>query len=111
MLFILNVINSPISDKRYRAIFNDQTFIDFGIPRGFDEGLRVRWAETYIDHHCEKRRLGYWKFVYNSNENELLYWLIPCDLVLTTYLLYGDSTDLLKNVQILNNAFKKNVII
>ena len=101
MLFILNVINSPISDKRYRAIFNDQTYIDFG----------MRWAEAYIDHHCEKRRLGYWKFVYNSNNNELLYWLIPCDLVLTTYLLYGDSTDLLTNVKILNNAFKKNIII
>ena len=100
MLFILNVINSPIDDKRYRAIFNDQTFIDFG----------MRCAETYIDHHCEKRRLGYWQFVYNSNENELLYWLIPCDLVLTTYLLYGNSTDLYENINSLNKLLKKNII-
>lgn len=101
MLFILNVINSPIVDKRYRAIFNDQTFIDFG----------MRWDEAYVDHHNKEKRLEYWQFVYRSNQNELLYWLIPCDLLLTTYLLYGDSTDLLKNVQILNNAFKKNIII
>jgi len=101
MLYILNIINSPIHNKRYRAIFNDQTFIDFG----------RKYVESYIDHHDVDIRLKYWKFAYNCSNAELLYWLIPCDLVLTTYLLYGDSTDILENLRILNNAFKKNIII
>jgi hypothetical protein len=101
MLYILIVINSPIYDKRFRAIFNNNTHLDFG----------MRWSECYIDHHCPKRRLGYWKMIYNSNEKELLYWLMPSDTLLTTYLLYGETTDLIKNIEILNNELKKNIIL
>ena len=101
MLYILNVINSPIYEKRFRAIFNDYTYIDFG----------MRWAESYVDHHNIDKRLGYWKFMYNSSDYDLLYWLIPSDILLTTFLLYGDSTDISENIKILNNEFKKSVII
>ena len=101
MLFIINVINSPLPEKRFRAIFNNKTHLDFA----------MRWAEAYIDHHNTERRLGYWKMMYNSNEKDLLYWLIPSDIVLTTFLLYGDSTDMIKNIEILNNELKKNSIL
>ena len=100
-LFILDVINSPLPEKRFRAIFNNKTHLDFA----------MRWAEAYIDHHNTERRLGYWKMIYNSNEKELLYWLIPSDILLTTFLLYGDSTEMTKNIEILNNEFKKNIIL
>jgi hypothetical protein len=101
MLFILNVVDSPIPDKRFRAIFNNDTHMDFG----------MRWSECYIDHHNIDKRLGYWKMIYNSNASELLYWTIPSDIVLTTFLLYGNSTDISENIKILNNEFKKNIII
>lgn len=100
-LFILDVINSPLPEKRFRAIFNNKTHLDFA----------MRWAAAYIDHHNTERRLGYWKMVYNSNEKDLLYWLIPSDILLTTFLLYGDSIDMAKNIEILNIELKKNSIL
>jgi len=101
MMFIINVINSPVPEKRFRVIFNNKTHFDFG----------MRWAESYIDHHDTERRIGYWKMVYNSNEKDLLHWLIPSDILLTTFLLYGDSILISENIKILNNEFKKNIII
>jgi len=100
-MFIINVINSPVPEKRFRVIFNNKTHFDFG----------MRWAESYIDHHDTERRIGYWKMVYNSNEKDLLHWLIPSDILLTTFLLYGDSILISENIKILNNEFKKNIII
>ena len=99
-LYILNIINSPIPDKRFRAIFN-YGYVDFG----------MRWAESFIDHYNTERRLGYWKMMYNSNDKELLYWTIPSDILLTTFLLYGDSTDISENIEILNIELKKNIIL
>jgi hypothetical protein len=77
MLYILNVINSPLPEKRFRAIFNDRTYIDFASP----------YTYSYIDHHDPSRRRGYWKMMYNSNEKQRIIILVNTIRAIINYIL------------------------
>jgi hypothetical protein len=83
MVKIINVIDSPRKTKKYRAIFNDDTYIDFGL----------RGSSTYLDHKDKKKRENYWKrHVGSENERELLHWVIPSPATLSALLLWNKET-------------------
>jgi hypothetical protein len=95
---IIEIIDSPRKGKRYRAIFDDQSHIDFGLDN-------PKYG-TYIDHHSKERRKAYWARHYGSeSERELLHWIIPSASTLSAFLLWGTTTDLKKNVEELNDIW------
>jgi hypothetical protein len=70
--------------------------IKFGAPGG----------STYLDHGDKKKRENYWKrHMANPVEKYRIENLIPSAALLSAYLLWGESTDLSENVDMLNGAW------
>jgi hypothetical protein len=81
---------STRKDKRYMAIFHDNSTIHFGLKGG----------QTYIDHHDKKKRDAY---IARHRVNED--WTKINSGSLSRYLLWGDSTDLNTNIQKFKSKF------
>jgi hypothetical protein len=95
---IIEVKYYPNNNTLYRAIFDDGVYIDFG------ELFDIH----YIQHGDLRRRQNYWHTHYNCPyERELLFWLIPSPILLTTFLLNGSSKDIKKNIDELNKEWEK----
>jgi hypothetical protein len=98
---ILNIRKSPVANKRYRVdvMTRDGTKqFDFGQERGY----------TYIDGATEEARANYWRrHTANALEDRLIRNLTPSPAVLSAYLLWGQSRDLVKNIQILNRLWRE----
>ena len=93
---IIEIIDSPRKGKKYRAIFDDDKKIDFGL----------KGSSTYLDHHDKFKRKAYWARHYASDtERELLRWIIPSPATLSAFILWGTTTDLNKNVDELNDIW------
>ena len=83
--------------KRYTAYFADGKRISFGLKGG----------ETYLEHKDKVKRYNYWKRHYgNDKERKLIKNLIPSPALLSAMILWGNSTDLDKNVEYLNHLWK-----
>jgi len=90
---ILKVVKSPNKQKRFRALFDNGTHLDFGIKNSY----------TYIDGADEDTRYNYLKrHYYNPNEKYFIDNLIISPSVLSYYLTWGSSHDINKNIKILN---------
>lgn len=86
----------PNSTKRFTAYFLDGREISFGLKGG----------KTYIDHKDDKKKISYWKRHYgNETEKKLIKNLVPSPALLSAMLLWNTS-DLSKNIEILNNLWK-----
>ena len=95
---IASVENSPLKNKRFRIVLNDERHFDFGLKGG----------NTYIDHHDEAKRGAYRaRHLANEKERHLIENLIPSPALFSFYVLWGDSTDLKKNVNELNAVLKQ----
>jgi hypothetical protein len=100
MVQIINIVDSPRKNKKYRAIFDDNTYIDFGLLG----------SSTYLDHLDKNKRSNYWKrHIANETENELLHWLIPSPSVLSAFLLWNKET-LQDSINDLNKLWKDHTI-
>lgn len=94
---IINIIKSPIKNKRFRVYLDDGNNYDFGLLNG----------STYIDHHDEKKRLNYWNRHYsNKKEQELIDKIIPSPALFSAYLLWGYHKTLDDNIRYLNRILK-----
>ena len=92
---IIDVIDSPRKGKKYRAIFDDESYIDFGLLG----------SSTFLDHKSLKKRHNYWARHYgNDTERELLNWVIPSPSVLSAFLLWNKPT-LEESIKDLNNIW------
>ena len=91
MYKIINIVESPRKNKRYRVYLNDGKYYDFGLYGG----------DTYIDHHDENKRENYRKRHY-AQEKHFIDKLIPSPSLFSYYILWGDSTDINKNIEKLN---------
>ena len=93
---IINVVPSPKNNKRFMAIIKDNNKIkkiNFGDPYG----------STYIDNHNAVKRHNYWKRHYNNpREQPFLENLIMSPALLSAYILWGESTSMKKNIDIMN---------
>ena len=90
---ITTIVASPLKNKKYRAVFSDNSKIDFGLAG----------SQTYLDHHDKIKRDNYRKrHLGNTREKYLINNRIPSPALLSFYLLWGEYTALDKNVAVLN---------
>lgn len=99
MLQIIAIIDSPLTNKKYRAIINDGSHFDFGL----------KGSKTYIDHNNQYLRENYRKrHLANEKEYYLIDNAIMSPALLSYYLLWGDYKKLEDNIQQLNKRLKLN---
>ena len=97
MVQIVDIINSPRKNKRFRAFLDDNTKIDFGLLG----------ANTYLDGESKLVRDNYRLRHYNSpREKEFIDNLIISASVLSYYLIWGPHRDINKNMKYLNKLLK-----
>jgi hypothetical protein len=90
---IIKLIKSPRKNKRFRVYLDNNEYYDFGLDTG----------STYIDHHDKILRENYRKrHLGNDIERHLIENFIESPSLFSYYLLWGDSTDLKKNIENLN---------
>lgn len=95
---IIDLIDSPRKNKRFRVFLDDGHHYDFGLLNG----------NTYIDHHDKRKRDAYRaRHMSNKNEKELIDNLVPSPALFSMVLLWGASTDLDKNIRLLNYLFNE----
>ena len=96
-MIITDIKESPKLHKRFRAKLSNGQEIDFGLDKG----------STYIDHKDELKRRNYWARHFASrNERHLIYNLIPTPALLSSYILWGHSTDIIENIKELNKLLE-----
>ena len=99
---ITDIRPSPVKNKRYRAIIlkedGEKQTIDFGLKDGV----------TYIDNMrtSQERRNYLARHLANKREKYLVENLILSPALLSTYLLWGPTKSLEKNVEELNKLWK-----
>lgn len=95
---IVKVITSPLKMKKYRAFMDNGKFYDFGL----------KGSSTFLDHGDLVKRENYRKrHLGNETEKKLISNHIPSASVMSYYLLWGETTDLAKNIKYLNSLWKK----
>ena len=90
---IVSIEDSKRKNKRYKVTLDDGQIFHFGLKGG----------DTYIDHKNTQKRENYRKrHLGNDTEKYLIQHLIPSPSLFSYYLLWGDSADLMTNINILN---------
>lgn len=96
-MIITEIKESPIKTKRFRATLSNGQKIDFGLKGG----------STFLDHKDKDKRKNYWKRHFASkNEKYLIMNLIPSPALLSSYVLWGNSSILRENVIELNKMLE-----
>ena len=94
---IVKIENSQRKNKRLKVTLDNGEIYHFGLRDG----------KTYIDHHDEKKRDNYRKrHIGNSWERHLIHTLIPSPALMSWFVLWGDSTDIMENVNELNKLWE-----
>ena len=94
---IKDIINSPVKNKKYRAIMSDGSKIDFGLKSSI----------TYLNHKDKTKRNNYRaRHLGNDREYYLIKNNIPSPALLSYYLLWGPYTTLHQNINYLNELLK-----
>ena len=95
---IISVVPSRRKNKRFKATMDDGREFHFG----FDGG------STYLDHKDKAKRDNYRKrHMANETERRLIENLVPSPALFSYWLLWGDYTDLQKNIDDLNSKWLK----
>ena len=93
---IVSIEDSRRKTKRYRVYLEDGSHYDFGLKGG----------DTYIDHKNKQKRENYRKrHLGNKIEKHLISHLIPSSSLMSYWILWGPSTDIMKNINILNRMW------
>ena len=91
---IVNITHSPLKTKRFRIFLDNNKHYDFGLRTG----------KTYIDHKDKTKRNNYRSRHYNlKKEQPFIQNLIPSPALFSYFLLWGETTDIMKNIKLLNN--------
>jgi hypothetical protein len=99
---IEEIAPSPVQNKRFRATMVDETGrvhkIDFG----------QKGSSTFIDHGDVRKKQAYWARHYSGNKTErhFIENHIPSPALLSAFLLWGPSKDMMENVKLLNELFE-----
>ena len=94
---IINISESTKPNKRFCLTMDNGKKYNFG----------HKYGQTFIDHHEDKKRENYWKrHLANKTEKELIKNLTPSPALFSAVLLWGQSTNINKNIQWLNHAWK-----
>ena len=95
---IINVIPSTKKNKKYTAILSNNKEIDFGLDG----------SSTYLDHKDKTKRENYWKRHYVGREKDLLDTLTPSPALFSLLLLWGKSSNLEENIELLNELLAED---
>ena len=96
MVKIIEVIDSPKKNKRFRVYMDDGKHYDFGLDTG----------STYIDHHDKQKRLAYIaRHLGNLSEKRLIDNLVPSPALFSMVLLWGKYTNIDDNIRYLNQLW------
>ena len=95
---IVNIERSYRKDNRFKLTLNNGQTYHFGLVNG----------STYLDHKYKKKRDAYRKRHYGNDIQRLLIdHYTPSPATFSYYLLWGEHTDLNKNIDDLNKKLKK----
>jgi hypothetical protein len=98
---ILELVNSAKPTKRFKIVIKEGDAV-----RSFDFGYKS--GTTYIDHADEKKRQAYWaRHCGNGTERNLINNFIPSPALFSARLLWGESTELFKNLVKLQEDFNR----
>jgi len=93
---IIQIENSNRKNKRFKVTLDDGQIFHFGLLG----------ANTYLEHHDNRKRDNYRKrHRGNDTERYLIETLTPSPSLFSYYLLWGDSTDLMRNIDKLNRLW------
>ena len=99
MLEIIDIIDSPLINKKYRAFTNDGKHYDFGL----------KGSKTFLDHQNQYLRTNYQKrHLGNDKERYLIENGIMSPALLSYYILWGGYTDINNGIKYVNNILKKH---
>jgi hypothetical protein len=99
---LIKLEKSSRNNKRFRAFFDNNIYIDFGFKDEFGNH-----AITYIDGASREKRDNYIKrHMGNKRENELVQNLIISPSLLSLFILWNTS-NLKENIKILNSLLEK----
>jgi len=94
---IVNITHSPLKTKRFRIYLDNNKHYDFGLKTG----------QTYIDHKDKTKRHNYQMRHYNlKREQPFIQNLIPSPALFSYFILWGESSDIMKNIKSLNKLLK-----
>lgn len=101
-MFIINIEESPLRNRRYRIFLINGNHIDIGFKD----------CNYYIDNANKKERNLFYKIL-DKEQKHLIMTCKPSQLLYETFILNGYSTDLIKNINFYNQEFfpLKNEII
>jgi hypothetical protein len=93
---IVEITSSEKPLKRFRVTLDTGKSFDFG----------YKYGKTYIDHHDKRLRTNYWKrHLGNRTEHSLISNLVPSPALFSAMILWGQSTDLNRNIRYLNQLW------
>ena len=93
---IVNITHSPLKTKRFRIYLDNNKHYDFGSK-----------GQTYIDHQDKTKRHNYQMRHYNlKREQPFIKNLIPSPALFSYFILWGESSDIMKNIKSLNKLLK-----
>ena len=93
MTKIISIEDSKRKKKRYKVTLDNGQIFHFGLKTG----------STYIDHHDKRKKEAYRKrHLGNEIEKHLITHLIPSSSLYSYWILWGNSTDIMKNIDELN---------
>lgn len=96
---ILELVNSAKPTKRFKITIKEGDAV-----RSFDFGYKG--GTTYIDHADVNKRQAYWaRHCGNGTERDLINNFIPSPALFSARLLWGESTELFKNLVKLQEDF------
>ena len=102
MIEIIKIERSPKLGKRFRVFLSDNHHYDFGY-----EDAEGKHANTYIDHATDTDRHNYMvRHLGNTTESNLIRKRIPSPSLFSFFLLWN-TRDLRKNIEILNEEWKR----
>ena len=89
---------SELKNKKYQITMDNGKKYNFGLKTG----------QTYIDHHDKTKRKNYLRrHFFNPNETHLIVNLIPSPALFSFVILWGPTTSIEKNIDILNKKWKE----
>lgn len=96
MTKIISIVESNRKNKRFKVTLEDGQAFHFGLKKGL----------TFIDHKNVKKRENYRLRHYaNETERYLIDTLTPSPALYSWALLWGESDDIMKNIDSLNKCF------
>jgi hypothetical protein len=94
---IVSITHSPLKTKRFRIYLDNNKHYDFGLKTG----------QTYIDHQDKVKRHNYQVRHYNlKKEQPFIQNLIASPALFSYYILWGETSDINKNIKLLNKLLK-----